>query len=56
MRYNKPLSIILLFMILLVVVIQTSIFIAHEQNIYYWDFNGYWRMWEEFCATFGFVE
>lgn len=52
MRYNKPLSIILLFMILLVVVIQTSIFIAHEQNIYYWDFNGYWRMWEEFCATF----
>ncbi|XRW94011.1 hypothetical protein JEM67_09560 [Serratia sp. PAMC26656] len=52
MKYNKlPLFILLLF-VLLAIIIQTSVFISHEQNIYYWDFNGYWRMWEEFCVTF----
>ncbi|CAO96994.1 Conserved hypothetical protein [Erwinia tasmaniensis Et1/99] len=38
--------------VLLAIIVQTYAFIAHEQNIYYWDFNGYWRLWEEFCATF----
>ncbi|EKF64943.1 hypothetical protein B194_2163 [Serratia plymuthica A30] len=52
MKYKKIPSFILLSMILLAIIIQTSVFIAHEQNIYYWDFNGYWRMWEEFCVTF----
>ena len=30
------------------VVLQTLYFIRHEQSIYFWDFNGYWRSWENF--------
>lgn len=32
------------------VALQTLYFIRHEQNIYFWDFNGYWRSWENFVA------
>lgn len=52
MKFNKHPLFILLPFILLAIIIQASAFIAHEQNIYYWDFNGYWRMWEGFCVTF----
>lgn len=37
---------------LLVIIVQTTAFISSEQNIYYWDYNGYWRMWEDFCMSF----
>ncbi|MGQ6465460.1 hypothetical protein ACUNET_23050 [Serratia sp. IR-2025] len=52
MKFNKFSLFIFLSFILLAIIIQTSAFIALEQNIYYWDFNGYWRMWEDFCVTF----
>lgn len=34
--------------VLLIIVFQTSYFIRHEQNVYSWDYNGYWRVWENF--------
>lgn len=34
--------------VLLLIVLQTSYFIRHEQNVYSWDYNGYWRVWENF--------
>ncbi|QCP60134.1 hypothetical protein [Pantoea sp. SO10] len=36
------------FIVFLLIVLQTSYFIRHEQNIYSWDYNGYWRVWENF--------
>lgn len=32
--------------------ISISLYISKEQNIYFWDFNGYWRMWENIYSTF----
>ncbi|WP_312109643.1 hypothetical protein [Pantoea septica] len=34
--------------VILFIILQTSYFIRHEQNIYSWDYNGYWRVWENF--------
>lgn len=30
------------------IVIHTATFINTEQHIYFWDYNGYWRIWENF--------
>ena len=39
----------LLFVALLIgVIIHTITFINTEHHIYFWDYNGYWRMWENF--------
>lgn len=38
----------LLALVPLFILIQTWYFITHEQSIYYWDYNGYWRSWEDF--------
>lgn len=27
-------------------------YVCQEENIYYWDFNGYWRFWQDFGAQF----
>lgn len=30
------------------IIIHTTTFINTEQHIYFWDYNGYWRIWENF--------
>jgi len=52
MKLNKFYPSILWVLALLVIIFQTAAFISSEQNIYYWDYNGYWRMWEDFCMSF----
>ncbi len=27
-------------------------FVNMEDNVYYWDYNGYWRVWEDFTQAF----
>lgn len=45
---RHSLKIIYFLIVLLIIVFQTSYFIRHEQNVYSWDYNGYWRVWENF--------
>ena len=52
MKLNNFYPSILWAIALLAIIFQTTEFISSEQNIYYWDYNGYWRMWEDFCASF----
>ena len=51
MTQSKVKYITFIFLIL-IVIFQTIYFIHHEMNIYYWDYNGYWRSWENFIKIF----
>ncbi|KES10498.1 hypothetical protein SASC598O02_009600 [Snodgrassella alvi SCGC AB-598-O02] len=32
---------------LIYIIVITSIYVSQEHNIYYWDYRGYWIMWED---------
>lgn len=50
MKISK--SPILITTIALITLIIATYYVHSEQNIYYWDFNGYWRLWQDFGAQF----
>ncbi|WP_241622266.1 hypothetical protein [Rosenbergiella australiborealis] len=37
---------------LAILLLVAGIYISEEQNIYYWDYNGYWRYWQNFISQF----
>lgn len=50
MERNKTL--LLYFLLSVFVVILVTCYIRLEQNIYYWDFKGYWKLWEDLAVKF----
>lgn len=38
---------ILLILIIVFVIGHTFYFVGSEHNVYYWDYNGYWRLWQD---------
>lgn len=38
---------ILLLLIILFVIGHTFYYVGSEHNVYYWDYNGYWRLWQD---------
>lgn len=51
MEKNKTL--LLYILLSTFVIILVTYYIRIEQNIYYWDFKGYWKLWEELAVKFG---
>jgi len=47
--YKYKASIIAVAAITLIIV---TYYVSSEQNIYFWDYNGYWRFWQDFGAQF----
>ncbi|CAI3929223.1 unnamed protein product [Commensalibacter communis] len=45
-------KIIFILLIILFIIAHTTYFIMSEQNIYYWDYSGYWRFWEDMSTRF----
>ncbi len=45
---SKAINFILLVLSLLFVIYISTSYVHREQNIYFWDFNGYWRFWQQF--------
>lgn len=40
-------KVILILLVILFVIGHTVYFVTSEHNIYYWDYDGYWRFWED---------
>lgn len=49
---NKFRSTIFFTVVLLFVTYLTMHYVGMENNIYYWDSNGYWRLWQQFSLGF----
>jgi len=41
-------GLLLFIMLVMAIIVHTVAFINTEQHIYFWDYNGYWRIWENF--------
>lgn len=45
---NKKINAFLYFASFLLVALISIYYVSNEQNIYFWDSNGYWRFWQQF--------